>query len=259
MISLYTTIFNLSNFNFDIEEAFSNWFYYVDEVVVTTLKDQLEEVTRAIKSTKFKDSVKIISMDIDINEELYWDGKLKNAALERCNSDVVIQVDFDERISGEKETFRELATEINRHDFPCSIMLPTIDLYEDLNHFVNIGYKWYLHTRKGTQRGAVNFAIKEDGSFDPEKSDTCELIDAEGRLIPCIGKLNLTENDPKIIHLGYLSLESKNKINENFWGKIWNHRKTGIKLKDFIPEKIESGDPRKKPHNIPLPLWKTLN
>ena len=66
MISLYTTIFNLSNFNFDIEEAFSNWFYYVDEVVVTTLKDQLEEVTGAIESTKFKDFVKIISMDIDI-------------------------------------------------------------------------------------------------------------------------------------------------------------------------------------------------
>ena len=258
MLSLYTTLFNLSNFNFDIEETFSNWLYYVDEIVVNTLESQFKEVSEEISKTKFADSIKTISTDLNIEEDLYWDGKLKNAALEKCNNDVVIQVDFDERISGGREAFTNLVTEINRHDSPCSIMLPTIDLYEDLYHFVNLGYKWYLHTRKGTYRGPVNFAIKEDGSFDSEKSDTCELIDAEGGLIPCIGKLNLTENGPKIIHLGYLSLESKNKINESFWGKIWHHRKTGIKSKGFIPEKIKSGDPRKKPHNLPTPLWPTL-
>ena len=55
-----------------------------------------------------------------------------------------------------------------------------------------------------------------------------------------------------------VSLESKNKINESFWGKIWNHRKTGVKSKNFIPEKIKSGDPRKKTHKLPTPLWPTL-
>ena len=258
MISLYATAFNLGNFEFSLEDALSNWLYYVDEVVISTLASQVEETKNQVTYTVFADSVKVVSTDLNTEEDLYWDGKLKNAALERCNHDVVIQVDLDERISGEREAFSALATEINRHDFPCSIMLPTIDLYEDLDHFVNIGYKWYLHTRKGTHRGAVDFAIKEDGSFDPEKSDTCELIDAAGKLIPCIGRLDITEKGPKIIHLGYLSLESKNKINENFWGKIWNHRKTGIKSKDFIPEKIKSGDPRKKSHNLPQPLWPTL-
>ena len=107
----------------------------------------------------FYDSVKIISTDLNTEEDLYWDGKLKNAALERCNNDIVIQVDLDERISGGKETFSKLVTEINSHDFPCSIMLPTIDLYEDLNHFINIGYKWYLHTRKGTRRGAPQLIL----------------------------------------------------------------------------------------------------
>ena len=96
----------------------------------------LEEIKNKVKHTVFYDSVKIISTDLNTEEDLYWDGKLKNAALERCNNDVVIQVDLDERISGGKEAFIDLVTEINSHDFPCSIMLPTIDLYEDLNHFI---------------------------------------------------------------------------------------------------------------------------
>jgi len=42
MISLYTTIFNLHNFNLCLQEVFNNWFYYVDEVVVSTLQNQTE-------------------------------------------------------------------------------------------------------------------------------------------------------------------------------------------------------------------------
>tara|TARA_R100000995_G_C3468678_1_gene117112 strand:- start:901 stop:1314 length:414 start_codon:yes stop_codon:yes gene_type:complete len=137
-------------------------------------------------------------------------------------------------------------------------MLPTIDLYEDVHSFVNIGYKWYIHTRDGTNRGSVNFSLKNDGTFDPEKSDTCELIDDQGQLIPCIGRVSFAEHDPKIIHLGYLNLEDKNNINKNFWGKIWHKRKTGIDSPDFEPEEVKSGDPRKQPHNLPIPLWPSL-
>ena len=258
MISLYTTAFNLGNFEFSIEDALSNWFYYVDEVVISTLASQVEEIKNRVTHTVFADSVKVVSTDLNTEEDLYWDGKLKNAALERCNHDVVIQVDLDERISGEKAAFNKLVTEINCHDFPCSIMLPTIDLYEDLDHCVNIGHKWYLHRKDGTYRGAVNFAKRGDGTFDPEKSDTCELIDEKGNLIPCIGRVPLAQEGAKIIHLGYLSLEHKNNINKNFWGAIWNYRKTGENKKDFKPKKITRGDLRKKPHNLPMPLWPTL-
>ena len=62
----------------------------------------------------------------------------------------------------------------------------------------------------------------------------------------------------KIIHLGYLDLEAKNKINKNFWGEIWDFRKTGVKKENFVCEKIKSGDPRKKPHKLTEPLWPTV-
>ena len=48
MISLYTTAFNLQNFNFCLQEVFNNWFYYVDEVVVSTFKNQTEEVQAVV-------------------------------------------------------------------------------------------------------------------------------------------------------------------------------------------------------------------
>ena len=257
MISLYTTAFNLGNFGFSLEDALSNWLYYVDEVVISTLTSQVEEIKNEVKETGFDDSVKIVAPDLNINEDLYWVGKLKDASLKKCTHDVVIQADFDERISGSKESLHELAKEINIHDFSCSIMLPTIDLYEDLNHYMTIGSKWYLHTRRGTNRGAVNFGIKEDGSIDPKKSDTCELIDTEGNLIPCIGRIEFNEKDPKIIHLGYLNLNTRNEINKNFWSQMWRLRTgsepSGCKTKVFTSE-----DPRKKPHQLSQPLWPTL-
>ena len=136
-------------------------------------------------------------------------------------------------------------------------MLPTIDLYEDLDHYINIGHKWYLHTREGSNRGSVNWARKEDGSLDPEKSDTCELIDKKGNLLPCIGKVDFYKENPKIIHLGFLDLEQRNKVNQ-FWGKVWNHRSTGEFDKDHKPEKIKIGDKRKQKHNLSKPLWQNL-
>ena len=137
-------------------------------------------------------------------------------------------------------------------------MLPTLDLYEDLDHMVNVGYKWYLHTRKDTERGTVHWAKREDGSFDPEKSDTCELINKKGELIPCIGRVPFSKKDSKIIHLGYLDLEIRNKLNEDFWGKIWNKRHNGRVDPNYKEEKLKGGDPRKQPHNLKRPLWPTI-
>jgi|TARA_Y100000004_G_scaffold141411_1_gene160797 hypothetical protein len=260
MISLYTTVFNLDKLDVDFDEVFSNWLYYADEIVIATFRWEHEQVRNKIIKSKFFDSKKIgvVSRHLEIEQDVYWEGKLKNAALEACKNEIAIQCDLDERISGSKDRFEICCKVILDHDFPCSIMLPTIDLYEDLDHYINIGHKWYLHTKKGAYRGSVVWARKEDGSLDPEKSDTCELIDADGNLIPCVAKLELDEDNPKIIHLGHLDLEYRNKINQ-FWGKIWNHRDKGKFDADFQPEKAKAGDPRKEKHNLPQPLWPTIS
>lgn len=259
MISLYTTLFNISRLNVNFDDAFSNWLYYCDEIVISTFTKEVAEVKEEISKSKFYDSnkIKIVSKQLDIEKDVFWEGKLKNKGLQSCNNEVVIQCDLDERISGKPILFHYLCNHILSHASPRSIMLPTIDLYEDLDHYVNIGYKWYMHRKKGTHRGSVKWARKDNGDLDPEKSDTCELIDKDANLIPCLGKVDLEDDGPKIIHLGYLDLKERNNVNE-FWGKIWNHRSEGEFDSSFTPEKVESGDPRKQKHNLSKPLWPKL-
>ena len=68
MISLYATAFNLDNFEFSLEDALSNWLYYADEVVISTLASQVEEIKNKVKNTVFYDSEKIISTDLKIQQ-----------------------------------------------------------------------------------------------------------------------------------------------------------------------------------------------
>ena len=259
MISIYTTGFNLEKINTDFDDVFSNWLLFADQIVIATFKDQEEKTKNINSKSKFFDplNIAVVGFAPDIEGDIYWEGKLKNEALQHCYSDIVIQCDLDERISGDPELVKSIGEEILKHDFPCSVMLPTIDLYEDLDHYINIGYKWYIHKRQGTFRGAGNFAKKQDGTFDAEKSDTCELVTNNGDLIPCVGKINYSPKSPKIIHLGYLDLKERNKVNE-FWGKIWDHRHTGKFNSNYAPEEIKSGDKRKQKHNLSKPLWENL-
>tara|TARA_B100000131_G_scaffold319930_1_gene366836 strand:+ start:113 stop:895 length:783 start_codon:yes stop_codon:yes gene_type:complete len=259
MISAYTTAFNIENIDVDFDEVFSNWLFYVDEIVIATFSREHDKVVEKIAKSKFynPETINVVSTHVEIESDVYWEGKLKNIALQNCRNNVALQCDLDERVSGDHNLFKNLCSTILSNNFTCSIMLPTVDLYEDLNHCLNIGYKWYIHTKKGAFRGSVNWARKEDGSLDPEKSDTCELIDSDGNLIPCIGKVDLFENSPKIIHLGFLDLKQRNKVNE-FWGKIWNHRHSGKYDSSYKMDEIKTGDSRKKKHNIPLPLWPTI-
>ena len=257
MISLYTTIFNLQNFDFSINEALSNWLFYTDEVVISTLEDQLEEIQNEVNSGPFADKVKIVSSDVDIKKDGYWVGGLKDLSLKNCSHDIVIQADFDERLSGKKEIFIEIENILRKSDISASILLPVIDLYADLDHYSNIGRKWYMHKKQGSNRGPVNFGIKEDGSIDDTKSDTCELINDNGDLLPSIGFVDFTYENPKIIHLGYLNIDRRNKINKNFWTDMWKLR-TKDKEKEIRKETFDKEDPNKRPHSLPKPLWPTL-
>ena len=129
MISLYTTIFNVDKLDVDLDEVFSNWLYYVDEIVIATFRWEHEKVRDRIVKSKFYDSKKIgvVARHVEIEADVYWEGKLKNAALENCRKDVALQCDLDERISGKKEHLEICCKAILDNDFPCSVMLPTID------------------------------------------------------------------------------------------------------------------------------------
>ena len=261
-ISAYTTIFNLKNIQLSIIDALDNWFYYFDEVIISTLTKDVNEINEEIKNYKFFNKIKIVDIDIDFNN-LFWDGILKNNGLQNCSNEIVFQIDLDERVSGTKEFLENLYNILISQNKPCSLMLKTIDLFDDLDHYKNIGQKWYIHTKKDCYRGAVNFAKINNEVFDPEKSDTCELIDKDGNLINCLGCLNATDDSIKIFHLGFLDLNRRSQLNKNFWKDIWSERKSlsqnkKIEANDIFIDPNEFNSINKYKHNFSQPLWPTI-
>jgi hypothetical protein len=235
--SIYTSLFNYSIDKFDLLGSFKNWSKYADEIVIATFEDQVKEVAHEAGMAYFnlnKIDLKIQTVscpDTSLDDPLF-DGKLKNAALQACSNEFVIQQDMDERIGGETEQWNYLISYLSNLKPPYSVMIPVIDLYKDYNHYKSIGGKWYLHFKEGSSRGPVNFAKREDGSLDINKSDSCELIDENGNLIPYLVDSRFSQpfvnkeaesldiSMPHVIHLGYLDLTKRAEHNK-FRKKCW--------------------------------------
>jgi hypothetical protein len=226
--SVYTSLFNYSPDKFDLFGAFKNWSKYADEIVIATFEDQAKDISAIVGSEMcgFWDipEFQIVSCSqTSLNHPLF-DGKLKNAALQACSNEIVIQQDMDERLGGEVEQWKLLAEMFGKVTPPFSFMIPVIDLFQDYDHYKDINSKWYLHTKTGSFRGAVNFAHREDGTLDISKSDSCELIDEKGNLIPYYGDFRFAQDMdtryPHIIHLGYLDLTKRAEHNK-FRKKCW--------------------------------------
>jgi len=268
-VSVYTSLFNYSPDKFDLVAALQNWSKYADEIVIGTFKSQKQYLHHVIDDLEIKSKgadfclIKIVECDTSLEDPLF-DGKVKNAALQACSNDIVIQQDMDERLGGKKELWDGLFNYLSRSDqnIPSAFFIECIDLYKDYNHYKSLGQKWYLHIKQNTFRGPVNFAIREDGSVDTDKSDGCELIDSSGNLIPSFN-LNKTFKDehgvfqpdlPHVIHLGYLDLEKRLDHNNSFWTSAWSNL-NGSEVK--IPltlEELEVENEAKR-HYLPIKWW----
>lgn len=227
--SVYTSLFKPESGLFDISGAINNWREYSDEIVFGTFPEEVEKIRGLVENDLIK--TKVVSVDTSVSDP-YFDGKLKNAALQACSNEYVIQQDMDERIGGHFDRWLQLILFLKGAK-KSSCMVPVIDLFKDYNHFKSVGYKWYFHKKEGCYRGPVNFARRADGTIDVTRSDTCELIDSEGNLVPFITESNFIKNNgvgtyfdkeaPHIIHLGYLNFK-KRVDNNKFWGKVWSAR-----------------------------------
>ena len=267
-VSVYTSLFNYSPDKFDLTGAFSNWSNYADEIVIGTFKSQKQYLYHVIDDLESKSKaadfclIKVVECDTSLEDPLF-DGKLKNAALQECSNDIVIQQDMDERLGGKKELWDGLFDYLSGSDQnkPSAFFIESIDLYKDYNHYKSLGRKWYLHTKKNTFRGPVKFAIRQDGTIDTDKSDTCELIDEHGNLIPPF-TLNQSFKDengvfnkelPHVVHLGYLDLEKRIE-NNKFWGPVWSAR-NGKEVKVSTTLKELELDSAAKKHYLPVRWW----
>lgn len=240
--SIYTSLFNYDPEKFDLLEAFKNWSKYADEIVIATFEDQAKDISAIVGSEMcgFWDipEFQIVSCpDTSLDDPLF-DGKLKNAALQACSNELVIQQDMDERLGGDIRQWNYLTSVLLTLKPPYAAMIPVIDLYKDYHHYKAVNAKWYLHIKEGSFRGAVNFAKREDGSLDISKSDSCELIDKNENLIPYfvdsrfaqpftnkeVDQMNASM--PHVIHLGYLDLTKRaehNKFRKKCWEAMEGH------------------------------------
>jgi hypothetical protein len=258
--SVYTSLFNYDPEKFDLFGAFKNWSKYSDEIVIATFEDQREGLEGVVAKVfldyngkdDFYNRFKIVScLDTSLDDPLF-DGKLKNAALQACSNELVIQQDMDERIGGDTEQWDTLKYVLKNRKASHAAMISVIDLYKDYNHYKSVNGKWYLHLKEGSNRGPVNFAKREDGSLDIYKSDSCELIDENGDLIPYFIDPRFAQpfankeiesfdiSMPHVIHLGYVDL-NKRIENNKFWQPVWSNRngeevKTAVSLEQLEKE-----------------------
>ena len=273
--SVYTSLFNYSPEKFDLLGAFKNWRKYAAEIVIATFEDQELSLGKIIFEEYFggfyqcdpqnegKPFIKLIGVkDTSLDDPLF-DGKLKNAALQSCLNELVIQQDLDERLSGDIKMWEYLGEILKQHSPPIACLLPVIDLYKDLSHYKSVGSKFYFHLKEGVFRGVVNYAKKEDGFINVNLSDSTEPIDKDGNLIRAfpfdsffgeVGRIPQFDiTMPHVCHLGYLDLDKRIK-NNKFWKGVWCSRAgENIEVATTL-EKLEEEN-EAIPHGLPIKWW----
>jgi hypothetical protein len=258
--SIYTTAYNIENLydNNSLNLSFTNYSKFSDEIVVATHsynKDKTIEILKSFQVNYPKIKI-VIAPEALSNPKTDWDGKLKDFALKQCSNEVCIQMDIDELISCKKDIWEQFINDFSNSSY-AAVMITSIDLFGDWDHYKSIGGKWYIHKKTGCNRGVVNFAKDPSfpGGFDPKKSDSCELIDDNGDLVnfaDCrISLQDMMDGNPFIVHYGYVSLDHRVKINNEVWKDVWAFRHGG---NNKIEEKIEDFS-KTKNYSINFKLW----
>lgn len=268
MFSIYTTIFNIDKeFYSDdfIKDAINNFKNFVGEEGEVVISIPKSEKTSEKINILDNLGVKIVFADVN-KENIYFVGQLKNIALQCTTRSAKISLDLDERIPIRQKPLWE---EIFRNNRYPAFFIHSLDLWGSIYHikddlsFYENKFKWYLH-RDFLFRGAVNFGKLKNG-IDISKTDTCELIDSSGNLPPCFpikkedgyydvqDYLDFIENEGLFVyHLGYADLDSRLKLNKEWWRDFKTKRNSGEEPFDIKTTKEDLNFPTIK-HN--LPLW----
>jgi len=258
MLSIYSSLYNLSANIFDWQRRLIEFRDFADEVCVATSTDCKDDSVEVLSKFCFDNNIKCVVTDIKFSDYAF-DGKLKNAALKACSGEFCTLLDIDEAVSPKfRDSWRKLAFKLEKSEYDA-VFVPVIDLFHDLNHFRSLGQKWYIHKNKpNIERGIVNFAKLDNGKILHTKSDSAELIYSDGNLVKSVFLINpnldnnekLTQirqqNCPVVKHFGWLNKEQRLK-QQAFWNPVWSNR-AGFEVNTEIDfDKIEYW-----PHNLEI-------
>lgn len=261
-ISIYSSLFNLYPFFPDYQAAISNFLTLADELVISTIKDKCGTYELLLAEAAKNDKIKVVLSDaVPFTPD--FDGQLKEVALQECTGNMLIQLDMDERLSPNINSWKRFIGILNQR-FEQALFVPSVNLYETPERAFDITGKWYVH-KAGLHRGTVAFAKREDGTHDTTKSDSCELINSSGELVPTTSvcpfghgipseglAILIKDTDlPYVFHLGYLDLDRRVKLIDEFWRKQVSSAE-GKEVE--LPKKVEEIKKESFVHN--LDLWK---
>jgi hypothetical protein len=250
--SSYTSAFNLIKMGFDWQSSLLNYSQFMDEVVIAinTSSDNTFEILNKFIEDQNLTNIILCQSSFDYNDPAF-DGKIKDFALQRTSGDIKISCDIDERFPlYQKNLWNRVARYLLSNEKVSAFLIPSINLCGDIYHYKDIGYKWYMH-KDGYFRGVVNFAKKENGKIDTDKSDTCELIDSYGNLVPTLKFSNDIEDlrsgsIPYVFHYWAVDKRQRQKQNE-FWQPVWSNRKG-----EQVDTKIDFSNININKHKLPI-------
>lgn len=266
-VGIYSTAFNANRNNFDYKNAIENWACYAQNISIAIntsddgTYDSIYEFAQNYMENHHR-NISIIQTDFSYDDPFCY-GKIENAALQNCNADLYIQQNLDERLIVELSKLEIMYNEL--YTSGCkAYFIPTIDLYKDVNRYISINKKWYMHLG-GLFRGPVKFGIKPDGRPDYNITSTDELIDSDGNLVKTIPTYACDNLEvlssyvklgyPLVYHLGYLNLNDRAE-RAKWWKNFWE-KATGGDPNTHITNVEELLERETKEHNLPpWPLWK---
>lgn len=256
MFSIYSSAFNVIKNDFDYSRSIDRFCDFADEVVIAVNESEDETLEKFLEAQSNKSNLKIVKTNFSYEDPLL-DGKVKNEALQNTSKKIKIGLDLDEYIPlSQKQIWIDISKLLMSNDKAGCVMIPSLNLYKNYDCYSSVGLKWYLH-KEGFQRGAVNFARNNDGTVDTSKSDTCELIDQFGNLVPSLAFKNSIEALrtgflPFVVHTGYVDLEKRIKRNKNFWIKHWRTESGGIDPTHKVHKDISEFDEAYEKHLLKI-------
>ncbi len=233
--SLYSSAFNVIDNQFDYESHIDNFCEFIkdDGEVVIMINKSVDDSYERIRALKSKYSNLVVFGSNVSYDDPGMDGQIKNLALQETEeTPIKIHMDLDELlVLSQRPAFEAVCSSLLNSNYQAA-MVPVINLYKDLYHYKDIGFKWRIH-KEGLYRGVVNFAKNPDGTHDITKSDGCELIDSNGNLVNSAYLIDPSYSDvnkldfirqydvPYILHCGLIDLKKKVIRNKNFWANHW--------------------------------------
>lgn len=235
MFSIYFSAFNLIKNNFPYETNLRKACAFAEEVVVALNTSEDGSLEALQKIAAECPNLKIIQTSFSY-DDIRFDGAIKNAALQATTQPVKIQMDLDEYIPlSQKDRWIQYGNKLLELNGIQCLLIPSIDLYgstETIKAVSEIGNKFRMH-KAGLYRGITRSAWVGD-KIRTDISDTTELIDANGDLVPSIRIAPIENHSPILsfslkdfiytVHEGYLSFEHRANINKNVWAKAWKDR-----------------------------------